>query len=414
MEEYPQEPEEQIQSADGEDSPLWRRWWEKVSTFWQNIRSREPKAAPQEEPPYPKERPPAPKEGRPSPEAPQPWWRRLFRRRAKSPPPDPEEIARWVALLAHPNDPAHARALDELVVIGRPAIPQLIDALNSDTWIQAFRATEALGMIGSQRATRPLMRLLNHPNSNVRWGAAEALGRLQNRWARGRLRRSANEDESRTSWGETVAEAAERAVASIDQTWTSRLINLLQILLLLTICAIIVLTAAGFIRQELHRRAQFTPTPTVTVTPTVTATPSPTQTPLPDFVFQPITATVSSARANVRDLPNTTDSTVIGVLNFGDEIFIYGGRLGEDGTWWYLMRLLRIINPNTDAPVLEDGAYGWIHESLLAGTDTPNLAPTVGAIETIRAGLATPTPLGSSLEMPTPEPTAVLTPTVSP
>lgn len=320
-----------------------------------------------------------------------------------------EEIARWVTLLARPEDPAHGRAVDELVVIGRPAVPMLIAALQSESWIQSFRATEALGLIGDRRAVRHLSRQLRHPNSNVRWGAAEALGRIQSRWPRGALRRSARNDENRTSWGETVSEAAQRAVASIDETWVSRLINVGQIVFYIALCVLVVYAAFYMVRQTLEQRERMAPTPTATPTATATASPEPTETPQPTAAA--ILAVVRGT-ANVRDRPDSATGTRIGVLHDGDEVWIYGGQVDGEGSWWYLMRLARINNPTTDADTLEAGAYGWIHASLVAGVDSPELAPTVGAIETQRAAIATPTPLGSSLDLATPTP--LITTTVAP
>jgi hypothetical protein len=339
-------------------------------------------------------------------------WRESRADRPQKPvPPAPsdEEIARWVALLARPEDPTHGRAVDELVVIGRPAVPMLIAALQSDSWVQAFRAVEALGLIGDRRAVRHLTRLLRHPNSNVRWGAAEALGRLQSRWARGPLRRSAQNDENRTSWGETVSEAAERAVASIDETWVSRLINVFQILFYLALCVLVVYAAFYIVRQALEQRERFVPTPTATATVTATATATPTATPLPTFV--PVPATIRDT-ANVRDRPDSATGARIAVLHQGDEIWIQGGRVDGDGAWWYFITLAKINNPATLPEALADGTYGWIHSSLVAGVESPELAPTVGAIETMRAQVATPTPLGSSLDLTTPTP--ILTNTVAP
>ena len=338
-------------------------------------------------------------------------WKRWRASRPKPPVVDEEEIARWITLLSHPNDPEHTRAMDELVVIGRPAIPALIEALRSETWIQVFRASEALGLIGTRRAVRRLLRLLNHPNGNVRWGAAEALGRIRVRWSRGRLHRAANDDESRTSWGETVAEAAERAVAEIDRTWFSRLISVFQVLLLLAACIAIVYFTAGIIQEELGRRASRTPVPTIapTVNPTRTIVPSPTRTPLPEFA--PIAGTITGQEANVRDMPG---GDLIGVLHYGDEILIYGGTVDDTGAWWYLIRLTQIHSPATASEVLEAGSYGWLHASLVAGVEDVQVAPTVGAIETMRAGLATPTPIGNALELATPTPPLTATATMTP
>jgi hypothetical protein len=328
-----------------------------------------------------------------------------------------DEIARWVALLGHSEDPAHTRALDELVVIGRPAVPALVEALESETWIQVFRASEALGLIADRRATRPLMRLLDHPNSNVRWGAAEALGRIRSRWARGRLHRTAQDDESRTSWGEMVGEAAERAVASIDQTWFSRLLTSLQIVVLLAACVGIGYTAYQIISNELaEREVRATPVPTATETPasTPTATTTLTRTPVP--TMEPILGTVAAETANVQDLPSVSEGQVIATLHFSDEVWIYGGQVDEEGDLWFLITLKEIHNPATESELLEGGAFGWIYSGRVAGAEAANVGPTVAAVETMRAAEATPTPLGSSLDLPpiVPTPTSSPTPTPSP
>jgi hypothetical protein len=313
-----------------------------------------------------------------------------------------EAIAHWVSLLADPEAPGHREAVDVLVGIGRPALPALVQALQSESWLQAFRACEALAAIGDRRAVGPLMRALSHPNSNVRWAAAEALGQLRSRWARGRLRRVARNDETRTSWGEPVAEAAERAIERIDRTPLSLFLSTLEMLLLIGLCGAIVWGAFVFIRQELRQLPrQRTPTPTVTPTATSTPTPTPTPTPLPEF--PPIRAVVVAPLANVRDRPDTATGAIIGVLHETDEVWIHGGRMGAEGKWWYAVTLAEIHNPQSSesAGLLQQGARGWIFSELLAGVETLQVAPTVEAIETMRAAAATPTPLETPLPIPT-------------
>lgn len=311
-------------------------------------------------------------------------------------------VAHWVSLLADPDAPGHKEAVDVLVEIGRPAVPALIEALEGDSWLQAFRACEALAAIGDRRAVGALKRALEHPNSNVRWAAAEALGQLQSRLARGRLQRVARNDETRTSWGEPVAEAAERAIERIDRTPLSRLLSVLEALLILALCGAIVWGAFTFIRHELARPpVQRTPTPTITPTATFTPTASPTPTPLPEF--PPIRAVVVAPLANVRDRPDTATGAIIGVLHETDEVWIHGGRIGAEGKWWYAVTLAEIHNPQSSetAQLLQQGAQGWIFSELLAGVETLQIAPTVEAVETLRAGAATPTPVETPLPLPT-------------
>lgn len=348
------------------------------------------------------------------------WGRSLVeavraRRRAVAPDADDAArreteaaVAHWVSLLADPDAPGHREAVDVLVEIGRPAVPALIAALEGDSWLQAFRACEALAAIGDRRAVRGLVRALDHPNSNVRWAAAEALGQLRSRAARGRLQRVARNDETRTSWGEPVAEAAVRAIEQIDRTPLSRLLRALEVLFIIALCVAIPWGTFSLIRGELARpRAQGTVTPTATPTATSTPTASPTPTPLPEF--PPIRAVVVAPLANVRDRPDTATGAIIGVLHETDEVWIHGGRIGAEGKWWYAVTLAEIHNPQSSetAQLLQQGARGWIFSELLAGVETLQIAPTVEAIETMRAGVATPTPL----ETPLPLPTASASPT---
>ncbi len=400
----------EVQPEEDTSGSAVQRWWNNLKRMWQaGIARITGRSAAEEDMTAEEDRVLRPTRGSGVVSSKEPFWSKWVEGRPQPLPVDQEEIARWVALLARPDDPAHARALDELVVIGQPAVPALIHALRSDTWIQVFRASEALGLIGSRRAVGPLTRLLGHPNSNVRWGAAEALGRLRSRWARGALRRVAQEDESRTSWGETVSEAAERAVAAVDRTWISRSINALYVLFYLALCAAVVYAAFSILRQGLQQRAAMVvPTVLPTYTPTAKPTPEPTQTPVPDF--QPVAATIINDLARVRDRPED-GATIIGNLHYSDEIMIYGGVSDGGDGWWYLIRLVKINNPATAADVLESGAYGWVHSSLVEGVDTLSIGPTVAAVETARAAVATPTPMGSSLDLPTPAPTETLAPT---
>ncbi|MGC8875380.1 MAG: HEAT repeat domain-containing protein, partial [Chloroflexia bacterium] len=101
------------------------------------------------------------------------WGRSLFEAtRARGHAPKDEvarqemeaAIAHWVSQLTDPDAPGHKEAVDMLVEIGRPAVPALVQALQSESWLQAFRACEALAAIGDRRAVGPLGRALSHPN----------------------------------------------------------------------------------------------------------------------------------------------------------------------------------------------------------------------------------------------------------
>jgi HEAT repeat protein len=95
------------------------------------------------------------------------------------------------------------------LLIGNPL------ALGSDELRQL--AAIALGIIGDERAIRPLLAALKYrKDPDVRWRAAEALGNLGSRQAIPKLKRAALEDESDSSWG-SVADAAQNAVQKLIQ-----------------------------------------------------------------------------------------------------------------------------------------------------------------------------------------------------
>ena len=80
-----------------------------------------------------------------------------------------QRIMTLVSALGDPGHPLHARAVEDLVTLGEPAVPALIEALRThEPWLIAYRATEALSQIGDGRAAGPLVDALRHPNSNVR------------------------------------------------------------------------------------------------------------------------------------------------------------------------------------------------------------------------------------------------------
>ena len=62
-----------------------------------------------------------------------------------------------------------------LVVIGRPAVVGLIQALRSSSRNVRWEAVKALGEIGSGRSAPALVSALEDENLGVRWAAADAL-----------------------------------------------------------------------------------------------------------------------------------------------------------------------------------------------------------------------------------------------
>ncbi|HYW68043.1 MAG TPA: HEAT repeat domain-containing protein [bacterium] len=65
---------------------------------------------------------------------------------------------------------------DALARIGEPALPRLLEAVESSTGEARLMAMRAMGMVGSQEALKPLVRALEDPDWAVRAFAASAIG----------------------------------------------------------------------------------------------------------------------------------------------------------------------------------------------------------------------------------------------
>ncbi len=69
-----------------------------------------------------------------------------------------------------------ACAVEGLVAIGGGAVPALIAAVQDDWWVVRYRAAEAMGKIGDERAVKPLEDALCDEKDHVRYMAAKGLG----------------------------------------------------------------------------------------------------------------------------------------------------------------------------------------------------------------------------------------------
>jgi hypothetical protein len=332
---------------------------------------------------------------------------RPYRSGRSAPPRD--QIASLVAALGDTGHPLHAVAVDELVEIGAPAVPQICDVIGpQQPWLTAYRAADAAGRIGDGRAAGPLMSALQHPNSNVRWSAVRALTTVGDLRAIFELRRVARNDQGRTSWGEPVAGAAQSALDQLSQrsVWGQSLelmktaVTSVLMILALTLAFSVVSTARG----EFDRFGLFIPGQTQlpqlvlpTLAPTATRPPQPTSgaafaapdtttSPVPTSVFgatSTITGTVQQA-SNVRPQPNTSNQP-IGQVNKGDEvIFLARTASGQ----WYQIRLGRKAAPASHIDNPDGSGTGWVNRALVTPptADLPVQEPV--AIETT----ATPVP----------------------
>ena len=70
---------------------------------------------------------------------------------------------------------ARKRAREELVEIGKPAVPHLLEALKDKQRYIRWEAAKALSEIGDPRAAVGLVAALSDNDSGIRWMAAEGL-----------------------------------------------------------------------------------------------------------------------------------------------------------------------------------------------------------------------------------------------
>ncbi|NJL06015.1 MAG: SH3 domain-containing protein [Chloroflexaceae bacterium] len=290
----------------------------------------------------------------------------------------PERIQQLIQALGDPQHSDHAAAVELLVQIGSPALPYLIETLNTgEPWLAAYRSAEALGYLADGRSTGALIRALRHPNSNVRWSAVRSLSMLGDFRAVFELRRVANEDVGRTSWGESVASTAQsaldhlRAKSAVGQT--IELIKTAITAVLMILALVLALSFFEQLRDELAIIGRtdipenvvgvipptlLTPQPTATATPEVTPTPLPIPTPAPP----PVILGTALQVGNVRLSPSV-DDVVIGLLNENDEVIF---RARDVSGEWYLIQLGERRSVDSFIETLDGTNAGWVSSSLLS------------------------------------------------
>lgn len=301
-----------------------------------------------------------------------------------------DRLDELVRALGDTTHPLHSVAVDELVSLGAAALPALRAALTpNQSWLTIYRAAEAAGRIGDSRTVGPLVRMLNHPNSNVRWSVVHALAQIGDVRALFALRRVARYDQSRTTWGEAVADAAQSALDDLCRRrgWVQslELVKTAVVAVLMIFSLVLAYSVVSTLREELARFGRIIPgqtqIPQFTL-PTVQAFPEPTNAPATEAeagpaatprptvapVLAPTTAVTASAiltgtvrqDANVRPFPDTNNQP-IGRVSPGDEIiFIARSPNGQ----WYLVRLGAQRSP-LSAINSPDGA-GWVNQALVS------------------------------------------------
>lgn len=330
-----------------------------------------------------------------------PRRQRMAARRA-TPAVSRETIAGLVAALGDPLHPDHARAVDDLVEIGPPAVPALNEALGTHLpWLSAYRAAEALGRIGDGRAAGPLTQALRHPNSNVRWSAVRALTQVGDVRTVFELRRVVEEDEGRTSWGEPVAGAAQSALDQLQQTsvWSQslELVKTAVTSVLMILALIMAFSVMATLRDELDSFGEATPgqvfalvqtpEPIPTVPAPAVAPPLPTADLAPPT---PTTTSVTLARgtvlqtSNVRPSPGV-NNTPIGRVEQGDTVVYLAQSV--DGQW-YRIRLDTLAADGSFIDNPDGSASGWINSALVSAPDGEVPIET----DILSPAAATPTP----------------------
>ena len=128
----------------------------------------------------------------------------------KRPPPDksPEHIAELIGKLEGEGMPERVRAkgaYDELLRIGRPAVPQLVEATRSEKPYVRVWSAAALASTRDPRAVEPVLRLLEDPFVEVRlivaWHGA-GLHQLDKRIAPAIVRRLGDSNHDVRQWAQ--------------------------------------------------------------------------------------------------------------------------------------------------------------------------------------------------------------------
>lgn len=316
--------------------------------------------------------------------------------------PSREQLTGLIDALGDPYHPDHHRAFEELVALKTAALPILSEALNPMyPWLGAYRAAEAMGRIGSGRATGALIQALQHPNSNVRWSAVQALAHIGDFRALLELRRVARVDQGKTSWGESVADSAQSALEQMrtQSVWGQSLelmkTALTSVLMILSL--VLAFSVITTLRDELNRIGMRMPTETQVQDALVErADPLPetdaTEPSVADDDVQDdlnaaatdlpattgdgeVIGTVLQA-ANVRPAPNVNNQP-IGTLSQNDQV-VFLARTPD--AQWYRVRL----GPRASDSVINnpDGTNsGWVNRALLSPPpgDVPVEDPTPGS-----------------------------------
>jgi len=101
--------------------------------------------------------------------------------------------------LGDSNSDVQFIAVENLVMIGDPAVEPLLEAIVSENPFVRRRAADALGRLRDKRAVEPLIMTLNDKMASVRISASFALGLLEDERAVGPLVRLLNDERDNVS-----------------------------------------------------------------------------------------------------------------------------------------------------------------------------------------------------------------------
>lgn len=87
-----------------------------------------------------------------------------------------ERVSLLIEGLYGPDKAERAKCMEGLVECGKTAVLPLINLLDDDSWVIRYRAAEALGIIGDDRALTALTGSLHDEKDHVRYMAAKGLG----------------------------------------------------------------------------------------------------------------------------------------------------------------------------------------------------------------------------------------------
>jgi hypothetical protein len=87
-------------------------------------------------------------------------------------------VKNMIALLSNPDDLTRTRACESLMVLGRPAVPFLVEALKDSNDLVRWEAAKALDAIGDPTVAPALVQALEDDAFEVRWRAAEGLSKM--------------------------------------------------------------------------------------------------------------------------------------------------------------------------------------------------------------------------------------------